>query len=151
MSSDHVDYMSKGINTIICFLSAEPEEKVRATLADLKKKYARNQLHDAVVYTSDERLCAELTKTYTARGILKTSARLDGKTTCCVILPHAVKEGTLVDPHYLASIAGLTGPIMKEIMANRYDITAIEMFTLSRPDACDFYEVYKGVVPEFEV
>ncbi|XP_027753559.1 nucleoside diphosphate kinase 7 isoform X1 [Empidonax traillii] len=56
--------------------------------------------------------------------------------TCCIIKPHAVNEG-------------LTGKIIKAILKEGYQISALQMFNMERPSAEEFYEIYKGVVPEY--
>ena len=42
----------------------------------------------------------------------------------------------------------LAGKILKSIMAAGYEISALQMFSLTRVNAEQFYEVYKGVVTE---
>lgn len=56
--------------------------------------------------------------------------------TCCVIKPHAILEGKM-------------GYILKAIMENDFQITAMQMFYLSNTNADEFLEVYKGVVSDF--
>ena len=35
------------------------------------------------------------------------------------------------------------------ILQEGFEISAMEMFTLDKPSAEEFFEVYKGVLPEF--
>ncbi|XP_075445540.1 nucleoside diphosphate kinase homolog 7 isoform X2 [Ascaphus truei] len=56
--------------------------------------------------------------------------------TCCIIKPHAVSEG-------------LTGKIVNAILDADFKISAIQMFTMEKANAEEFYEVYKGVVAEY--
>ena len=56
--------------------------------------------------------------------------------TCCVIKPHAVA-------------AGQAGQIIDTILGEGFEVSAMEMFTLDKPTAEEFFEVYKGVLPEF--
>ncbi|NXE91013.1 NDK7 kinase, partial [Menura novaehollandiae] len=56
--------------------------------------------------------------------------------TCCIIKPHAVNEG-------------LTGKIIKAILKERFEISALQMFNMDRTNVEEFYEIYKGVVPEY--
>ncbi|NWU75920.1 NDK7 kinase, partial [Onychorhynchus coronatus] len=56
--------------------------------------------------------------------------------TCCIIKPHAVNEG-------------LTGKIIKAILKEGFQISALQMFNMERPNAEEFYEIYRGVVPEY--
>ncbi|XP_069617787.1 nucleoside diphosphate kinase homolog 7 [Ranitomeya imitator] len=56
--------------------------------------------------------------------------------TCCIIKPHAVLEG-------------LTGKIINHILNAGFEISALQMFTMEKANAEEFYEVYKGVVAEY--
>lgn len=56
--------------------------------------------------------------------------------TCCIIKPHIVHDG-------------LAGQIIDTILQEGFEISSMEMFTLDRPTAEEFFEVYKGVLPEF--
>ncbi|XP_072282782.1 nucleoside diphosphate kinase homolog 7 [Pyxicephalus adspersus] len=58
------------------------------------------------------------------------------KSTCCIIKPHAVSEG-------------LTGKIINYILDGGFEIAALQMFTMEKANAEEFYEVYKGVVAEY--
>ena len=66
---------------------------------------------------------------------MKTSALLN-ECTCCIIKPHAVKDG-------------YAGAIIDRILEEGFEISAMEMFYLDKPTAEEFFEVYKGVLPEF--
>ncbi|GBP40000.1 Nucleoside diphosphate kinase 7 [Eumeta japonica] len=58
--------------------------------------------------------------------------------TCCVIKPHAIIDGNL-------------GAIIEQICTTgSFYISAMAMFSISVPNALEFYEVYKGVLPEYE-
>ena len=56
--------------------------------------------------------------------------------TCCIIKPHAVASGN-------------AGKIIDIILGEGFEISAMTMFTFDRPTAEEFFEVYKGVLPEF--
>lgn len=56
--------------------------------------------------------------------------------TCCIIKPHAISEGML-------------GKILIAIRDACFGISAIQMFNLDRANVEEFYEVYKGVVSEY--
>ncbi|KAL9866873.1 nucleoside diphosphate kinase homolog 7 isoform 7-T7 [Geothlypis trichas] len=58
--------------------------------------------------------------------------------TCCIIKPHAVNEG-------------LSGKIIKAILKEGFEISALQMFNMERRNVEEFYEIYKGVVPEYLV
>lgn len=52
----------------------------------------------------------------------------------------------LVKPHAMA--AGYAGLVLDQVMG-KFHVTALEMFNLDRANATEFYEVYKGVTPEY--
>ncbi|NXL83919.1 NDK7 kinase, partial [Alectura lathami] len=56
--------------------------------------------------------------------------------TCCIIKPHAVNEG-------------LAGKIIKAIVNEGFQISALQMFNMERANVEEFYEIYKGVVAEY--
>lgn len=56
----------------------------------------------------------------------------------CIVKPHALKERKL-------------GLAMQLIDEAGFDITALNMFTVDKVNAAEFYEVYKGIVPEYKV
>ncbi|XP_030890828.1 nucleoside diphosphate kinase 7 isoform X4 [Leptonychotes weddellii] len=56
--------------------------------------------------------------------------------TCCIIKPHAISEGLL-------------GKILMAIRDAGFDISAMQMFNMDRVNVEEFYEVYKGVVSEY--
>ncbi|XP_074663884.1 nucleoside diphosphate kinase homolog 7 isoform X4 [Strix aluco] len=56
--------------------------------------------------------------------------------TCCIIKPHAVNEG-------------LAGKIIKVIISEGFQISALQMFNMERANVEEFYEIYKGVVAEY--
>jgi len=66
---------------------------------------------------------------------LESSVTLDS-CTCCIIKPHAVREG-------------LIGPILTHLVKQSYEISALSTLYFGTEAAEEFLEVYKGVVPEY--
>jgi len=62
------------------------------------------------------------------------TAQLGSTSTLCVVKPH---------------LSGQAGRVMQTIMENGFSVTALRSFSLDRVSAAEFYEVYKGVVPEY--
>jgi len=52
--------------------------------------------------------------------------------TCCVIKPHALREGK-------------AGRIIEEIQARGFHVFGIQAFILTKKESEDFYEIYKGI------
>lgn len=53
-----------------------------------------------------------------------------------LVRPHAVRDGKL-------------GQIVQSVIQSGFDIVCCQMVQLTRPNAMEFFEVYKGVVPEY--
>lgn len=70
-----------------------------------------------------------------AQRLMKTTAVMNN---CSLLLikPHIVKEG-------------LAGQVIDMILEAGLEISAMEMFNLSRPVVEEFFDVYKGVLPEY--
>ncbi|XP_066900873.1 nucleoside diphosphate kinase homolog 7 [Halyomorpha halys] len=66
----------------------------------------------------------------------ETSTVVLKDSTCCVIKPHAVRNGHL-------------GEIMCMIEHEGYSITALQMFYIDNVNAEEFFEVYRGVLQEY--
>lgn len=66
---------------------------------------------------------------------MKTSA-INNNCTLAIIKPHIIKEGN----------AGL---VIDQILQAGFEISAMEMFHLTREQIEEFYDVYKGVLPEY--
>ena len=60
----------------------------------------------------------------------------------------ALKNCTLCIIKPSALVAGYAGLAIDQLL-NRFRITAMELFRLDRSNASEFFEVYRGVVPEF--
>jgi ribosomal protein L35AE/L33A len=58
--------------------------------------------------------------------------------TVCVVKPHALIEKKL-------------GPIVQDIIDNGYEISDLELVHLDVANAEEFLEVYRGIVPEYNV
>lgn len=66
---------------------------------------------------------------------MKTTA-VNNNCSLVLIKPHIVKEG-------------LAGQVIDLILEAGFEISAMEMFNLSRPVIEEFFSVYKGVLPEY--
>lgn len=66
---------------------------------------------------------------------MQTTAVMDN-CTLCLIKPHIQREGN-------------TGKILEAILQAGFEVSAMEMFNLSRAVIEEFYSVYKGVLPEY--
>jgi nucleoside-diphosphate kinase len=66
---------------------------------------------------------------------MKTTAVLNNCTLC------------IIKPHIVAS--GLAGAVIDNILSEGFEISAMEMFHLDKPTLEEFFDVYKGVLPEY--
>ena len=64
------------------------------------------------------------------------TARLDGSTTLCLVKPSAMEH---------------LGLVLDGITSGGFEITGAKSFALDRVAALEFYEVYRGVAPEFSM
>ncbi|KAJ3370198.1 Nucleoside diphosphate kinase 7 [Allomyces arbusculus] len=62
-----------------------------------------------------------------------------------------LKDASLlvVKPHAVAQ--GHVGAILRDLVAGGFQIVDMQSFTLAKPDAEDFLEIYKGVLPEYHM
>jgi nucleoside-diphosphate kinase len=56
--------------------------------------------------------------------------------TCAIIKPHVLK-------------AGQAGKVIDAILEEGFEISAMQLFNLDTPTAQEFFEIYRGVLPEF--
>ena len=87
---------------------------------------------DGVVVARDEQQTNDISQTLLT---WKSTATLDN-CTCCVVRPHAVKEKVV-------------GGILKLIIDQGYEVSALDSFQFDKAASEEFLEVYKGVVPEY--
>lgn len=66
---------------------------------------------------------------------VNNSSTLDS-CTCCIVKPHAVKMNDF-------------GKILDVIISQGYDVSAIQSINFTKVQAEEFYEVYKGVIPDY--
>jgi nucleoside-diphosphate kinase len=88
------------------------------------------------VHGSDSGASAAREIAYVFNSEDTSSTALFNNCTCLMIKPDAVK-------------AGYTGQIIDIVLEEGFEISALEQFKLNRPAAEEFFEVYKGVVPEY--
>ncbi|KAK6195667.1 hypothetical protein SNE40_001049 [Patella caerulea] len=93
----------------------------------------RNACHGSDSLTSAAR---ELEFFFPSTGPKRRNTAQLSDCTCCVIKPHAIKSG-------------LTGKIITAILEAGFEISALQMYNLEKANAEEFYEVYKGVVQEY--
>lgn len=53
----------------------------------------------------------------------------------------------IVKPHIIRN--GQMGQVVDMILQNGFEISATELFSLNRPQIEEFYDVYKGILPEY--
>ena len=114
-----------------------PEDSIQAKIhasSSLRSAYGtdgvRNAVHGA---PNNQQKTSEMNLWFSRE--LRTSA-LFTNCTCAVIKPHAIQ-------------AGYAGQIIDTILAEGFEISAMQMFHLDRPTAEEFFEIYQGVLPEF--
>lgn len=92
----------------------------------------RNAVHGS---DSQESANREIDFFFGPQKNMSTTAQLNN-CSLCIIKPHIIKEGK-------------AGQVIDMILQAGFEIAAMEMFYLSRPIIEEFYDVYKGVLPEY--
>lgn len=113
-----------------------PQEAKSSAPNSIRAQFAtenpRNAVHGSDSVVSAKR---EIDLVFGAGTSFKTTALLNN-CTGAIIKPHAVKSGQ----------AGL---IIDQILEEGFEISAMEMFNIDLPTSEEYFEVYKGVLPEF--
>jgi nucleoside-diphosphate kinase len=68
-------------------------------------------------------------------GDTSSTTALLNNCSCLIIKPHAIK-------------AGVAGLIIDSVLEEGFEISALEQFNLDRATVEEFFDVYKGVLPE---
>ncbi|XP_019879845.1 nucleoside diphosphate kinase 7-like [Aethina tumida] len=114
---------------------SSPSEARKTSPNSLRALYGKERVTNAIHGSLNEEMALEEAKfffiQYHASPALKHK-----NATCCVIKPHAVKEGNL-------------GRIVASIQNSGFSITAMQLFYLNDATANEFMQVYKGVVADY--
>ena len=108
------------------------QEAPRSIRAQFGVDKTRNACHGS---DSAEAAAREAEFFFSSKQHLTNTAQL-GDCTLGIVKPHAVLEG-------------VTGPIMKSIASSGLEITAVQLHNMETANAREFYEIYKGVVAEY--
>ncbi len=84
---------------------------------------------------SDSSSSAQKELDFIFNGKIKSQPQLNN-CSCLVIKPHAILEGN-------------AGKIIEILLCEGFEISCMEMFYLDKTTAEEFFEVYKGVLPEY--
>jgi len=97
----------------------------------------RNAAHGSDSGVSSQR---ELDFFFGPNSRLSTTASMgnDNSATCAVVKPHIVLSGGF-------------GQVLTQIQEKGWNVTALQLHNFERANAEEFYEVYKEVVPEYEM
>ncbi|XP_021206239.1 nucleoside diphosphate kinase 7 isoform X2 [Bombyx mori] len=121
-----------------CLGATDPTEAAPGTLRNL---YGENKLKNVAHGCNTSEDAAKMLELFFGyeKGIPRVPFRATFKNcTCCVIKPHAVIEGNI-------------GSILEQISTSgKFFISAMAMFSVKLANATEFFEVYKGVLPEYE-
>ena len=91
----------------------------------------------AGIAASADSAAAEAEERHFFGGGLAVPALTSAETSSLLVVrPHAVKKA-------------LVGDVLAELAKNNFSVLALQMLQLTRPNAVEFLEVYKGVVPEY--
>ncbi len=146
---DLTKFMSSDVAVGLELIADSAVEKWRALIGPTNSLTARTSAPNSIralfgtdgsknaVHGSDSGISAarEIEFVFGPDSVTATTALLNN-CSCLVIKPHAVQ-------------AGYAGRIIDTILEEGFEISAMEQFNLNKPTAEEFFEVYKGVLPEF--
>jgi len=115
-----------------------PDEARKTAPESIRALYGIDEIRNAIYYTIDKKKSDEdIAFFFPPSHIKRFSGTISlTKSTLCIIKPHAIKNGDL-------------GNILTAIVDANFKITALKMIFLEKINCEEFYEVYKGVVPEY--
>ncbi|XP_073957649.1 nucleoside diphosphate kinase homolog 7-like isoform X2 [Choristoneura fumiferana] len=121
-----------------CLGATEPSEAAPGTL---RRLYGKNKLQNVAHGCNNLEDATAMLDWYFGyeKGLPKVPFRATLKDcTCCIIKPHAIEDGNL-------------GAILEKICTTGgFYVSAMAMFPVKLRSSQEFYEVYKGVLPEYE-
>jgi len=132
----HIQHLSSNVGLAVLLLGEQALERCQQIVEQLRQRYAADSVRNALSCAGTENQADQLDKFFFGSTSQLASTATFDNCSCCVIRPHAVKQG-------------LTGLILDDILSQGYEVAALEMFILERPMAEEFLEVYKGVLQEY--
>uniref|UniRef100_A0A7S3GCI2 DM10 domain-containing protein n=1 Tax=Palpitomonas bilix TaxID=652834 RepID=A0A7S3GCI2_9EUKA len=108
------------------------EESPKSLRALFGSDETRNAVHGSASPMEAER---EIDFFFGSNSRFSTTATFSN-CTLAIVKPHAFKEGS-------------AGKIIDKILEEGFEVSAMQTFALDRPNAEEFLEVYKGVMPEY--
>ncbi|RVE41436.1 hypothetical protein evm_013918 [Chilo suppressalis] len=121
-----------------CLGATDPAEAAPGTL---RKLYGENKLRNTAHGCNTLEDAIEMLELFFGyeKGVPRIPFRATFKDcTCCIIKPHAIIDGNV-------------GAILEQISTSgKFYISAMAMFSVKLANAEEFYEIYKGVLPEYE-
>ena len=90
---------------------------------------------DNIFCSGDAAAVIEHTEIYFGENCLPNSSVVNQEATLCLIKPHIIQEGNL-------------GAVISQIEGD-FSVAAMQMFYLDRECAVEFFDVYRGVLPQY--
>eukprot|EP00347_Sterkiella_histriomuscorum_P013690 403363739 len=100
----------------------------------IRGTFGKDSLRNAI-HGSDSSEAYKRESSYFFNNQRKSTALLNN-CTCCLIKPHAIQNRQV-------------GKILDAILGEGFEISALEMFYLDKSTAEEFFEIYKGIMPEY--
>lgn len=134
-SAETVAHLQSDVSTGVELVGKGAQTVLKQMCESIQKRYGSDSVRDAIcVSATTQEQRAEVEHFFDARSFPTTAVGTN--CTCVIIKPHVVA-------------AGLAGQVIDAILEEGFEISAMQMFTLDKPTAQEFFEIYRGVLPEF--
>lgn len=134
-SAETATHLQSDVSTGVEIVGKDAAKVMQQVGDSISKRYGSDAVRDAIhISQGKQTLRAETDCWFNPQDFPSTAVLTN--CTCVIIKPHVVA-------------AGLAGQAIDSILEEGFEISAMQMFNLDKPTAQEFFEIYRGVLPEF--
>lgn len=134
-AAETASHLQSDVSTGIEIVGKDAGKGIQKVAESIRARYGTDGVRNAMHVSSGAQLLRKETECWFDSSKFPSTA-VGTNNTCVIIKPHVVA-------------AGLAGQAIDTILEEGFEISAMQMFNLDKPTACEFFEIYKGVLPEF--